>query len=295
MIERFVADDRVNQEVAAANSTTLPGYFGTLRIRMLQGRDFTPDDIEGQRPVVIVDERFANAMWPGESAIGRWLHIRRSGRDLASAEVIGVVSHVRAQTLRDDRQPQVYVPYHRYALHEMAVTIRTAGDPLLIGAAARREIEALGGQRPVYDIRLMRTYVEDAAAESRFLLMLLGSFGTVALLLAAVGLYGVISYSTGQRTREIGVRLALGAAPADILRLVIGDGVRCTGAGIAIGIVVSLVLTRSFERLLFGVKPSDPLTFATVTALLALVALLACWIPARRAARIDPALALQSE
>ena len=294
-IERFVPDDQPGREIVASSIATLPGYFQTLRIRLLQGRDFVAGDLDVKRSVVVVDRQFAAVAWPNEAPLGRRIHISRGGRELFSAEVIGVVDHVRANTLRDDRQPQVYLPYHQYPLGEMALAIRVAGDPRLIIDAARREIEALGGGRPVHRIRMMSDYVDDAAAESRFLVALLSIFAALALILATVGLYGVITYSAGLRTREIGIRLALGARPGDIVRLVIGDAMGSAATGMAIGIAAAILLTRSFRSLLFGVGAADPLTLTVVALVLSLVAVFASFVPARRATRVDPTLALQAE
>ena len=282
-------------ELVVEAATTLPGYFQTMKIAMTAGRDFTDDDMTYSRPVVVVDEQFARTAWPGRSPEGQTLRVRVGAKDVAPLTVVGVVGHVHAASLRDAGRAQVYLPYHAYPLFDMAVVVRTAGDPLALAAPARQAIESLGGLRPVHEVRLMNAYLADALAESRFALALLGLFAGLALFLSAIGLYGVVSYSTAQRTREIGVRVALGAARRDILRLVVGDGIRWTAAGIVLGLAASAALTRYLAALLFDVEPTDPATMVGVAALLTTAACLACYVPARRAARVNPAVALRGE
>jgi putative ABC transport system permease protein len=289
--EPFAAGDR---EVLSELFTTLPGYFETMGIRLLAGREFTDADLTDRRPVAIVDDTFARVAWPGQDPLGR--SVQRRGRQAgAPLTVIGVAHHVRAETLRTEGRPQVYLPYHEHALFDMAVVVRTAGDPTLLAAPIRREIDALGGNRPVHTIRLMDEYVADTLAESRFALVLLSLFAALALTLSAIGIYGVIASTAGQRTREIGVRVALGATRGDILRLLIGDGARWAVLGVVAGLAASLALTRYLSALLFEVQPTDPLTLAGVSALLLAVALLACYVPARRAGRVEASVALRAE
>jgi putative ABC transport system permease protein len=291
IVQPVVVDGR---ELQVEAHTTLPSYFETMGIRLHAGRDFTDEDLTHQRRVVVVDEAFARAAWPGGDPIGRTLHLA-DRQNAPTLTVIGVVGHVLAETLRDAGRPQVYLPYHEYALFDMAVVVRAAGDPLLLASPIRREIDALGGNRPVHTIRLMDAYVADTLAESRFALVLLGIFAGLALTLSAIGIYGVISYTAAQRTREIGVRVALGATRVDILRLVFGDGLRSAAAGVALGLAASLALTRYLGALLFEVGPTDPITLVAVSALLMAVALLACYVPARRAGRLEASVALRAE
>jgi putative ABC transport system permease protein len=278
--------------IAADYASTLPGYFTAMGVPILQGRDFAGADIEAERPVVIVDERFARLAWPGEDPLGR--RIRRQGA-ATSIEVIGVARHVRAADVREEGRPQVYLPYHLDSGFIMAMTVRVLGDERRIAAAAKREIEALGGRRPVTNIRPMREYVADAAADSRFALLLLGLFAGLALALSAIGLSGVVAYTTAQRTREIGVRVALGASPAQVLRLIVGEGLTWTMAGVGTGLGAALVLTKYLEALLFDVRPTDLPTLGTAAGLLAIVAAAACYLPARRALGISPSAALRTE
>lgn len=292
MTERIAAGDA---ELVADVTTTLPDYFETMTIPMTAGRDFTADDMTHSRPVAVVDEAFARAAWPGRHPIGQTLRVRRGAKDASPLTVVGVVRHVRAESLRHEGKPQVYLPYHALALFDMAVVIKTTGDPLALAPPARQAIESLGGLRPVHGIRPMEGYVADAMAESRFALVLLGLFAALALILSVIGLYGVVSYSTAQRTREMGVRVALGAARRDILRLVLGESVRWTAAGIVVGLTASVVLTRYLAALLYEVQPIDPLTMACVAAVLTAAASLACYVPARRAAGVEPAIALRAD
>lgn len=289
--QRYSADGR---ELLANSYTTLPHYFSTMGIRLQAGRDFTEDDLTHSRAVAIVDEAFASAAWPGEDPLGRTVSVRgrREGPPLT---VIGVASHVRDETLRQAGSPQVYLPYHQYPLFDMAVVVRAAGDPLRLAAPIRAEVDALGGNRPVHTIRLMDEYVDDMMADSRFALVVLVLFAGLALALSMIGVYGVISHSTAQRTREIGVRMALGATRGDILKLVVGSGLRWAAAGVVLGLGAAAALTRYLTTLLFEVQPTDPVTFGTVAALLLAVAWLACYIPARRAGRMAAATALRAD
>jgi putative ABC transport system permease protein len=206
-----------------------------------------------------------------------------------------VVAHVRADTLRDETNPQVYLPYHHDALGGLSVVMKVLGDPILLSNSARTAFESLGGRRPVYDVRAMSAYVTDAMAESRFLLVLLALFAGLALILSAIGLYGVVAYTTAQRTREIGIRTAFGATRSDVLKLVVGDGLRWTAAGLLLGLAGAAAMTRYLETMLFGVVATDVLTFVSTAILLTIVAAAACYLPARRATQIEALHALGAE
>ena len=281
--------------VTVSSHTTLPGYFGAMGIRLLQGRDFEARDIASQRDVMLVDEGFARQAWPGADPIGKRLSVQRSSRPALPFEVIGVVGHVRAAGLRDPGAPQIYLPYHRNAIFDLALTMKASGDPGRIAAAVRDRIERLGGKRPVYMVRPMSEYIADAAAETRFVSILLGAFATLALGLSLVGLYGVVAYTTEQRTREIAVRIALGASPQDIMRLVMGMGMVWTACGILLGTLSALALAGWLRSLLFAVSPADPITMAGVAFLLSLVTIIASYLPARRALRVAAWEALRSD
>ena len=290
---RFLTADAA-REVIATSHTTMPGYFAAMGIRLLDGRDFERMDIDRQQPVVVVDESFARRMWPDGRAIGQPLKLRRGSRETDAGVVIGIVSPVRTTTLAEEGLPQVYLPYHRNALFDMTIVIKTAGDPMLLAAAAEGAVESLGGRRPVSDVRPMSAYVSDALAERRFVLTLLGIFAGVAMLLCGIGLYGVVSHTTAQRTREIGIRIALGATGRDIVRLIVGEGVGFALLGTAVGLAGAVATTRVLQSMLFGVTTTDGLTLAAVSVLLASVSFAACYGPARRATRINPARTLNT-
>ena len=284
-----------NRTITVGSHTTLPGYFAAMGIRIVRGRDFTADDMTPARAVAMVDEQFARQAWPGEDPIGRRLAIGTGSRAAASLEVVGVVAHVHAAGLRDTGAPQLYLPYSRYPIFDMAFALKVRGDPNAIAATARDRIEALGGRRPVYLVRPMSEYVAEAGAEGRFVMLLLGGFASLALLLSLVGLYGVIADTTSQRTREIGIRVALGAHRRHIVRLVVGDGLVWTSTGIVVGTAAAVALTGSLRSLLFAVSPGDPLTLAVVAAVLLAVSMGATFAPVRRATRIAASVALRAE
>jgi putative ABC transport system permease protein len=283
-------------EIIADTQVVLPKYFDAMRIPWRAGRDFTAADVEQQRSVVIVDAAFARAAWPSASPIGRRLRIRGGSRATTTwVEVVGVADHVRAAGLRGAGHPQVYLPYHAFALFDLAVVVRTAGDPSALAEPAKRAIEGLGGQRPVHHVQAMTAYVDASMADAQFAVTLLGGFAALALLLSAVGISGVIAVTTAQRTREFGVRLALGADPSGIRALVMREGLTWTVLGIAAGALASLVMLRSLDALVYGVRARDPLTLALVSLVLAATAALATYVPARRASRLEPSVALRSE
>jgi predicted permease len=288
---RFLPPDS-SREVIAASHTTMPGYFAAMGIKLSEGRDFVRADIDQQQPVVIVDEAFARRMWPDGRAVGQELRLRRGSRDTKVGTVIGIVTPIRTRTLAAEGLPQVYLPYHLSALFDMTIVIKTAGDPLLLAAAAEETVESLGGRRPVSDVRPMRNYVSDAMAESRFVWTLLGIFAAIAVVLCGIGLYGVISHATAQRTREIGIRIALGATRRDVVRLVVGEGLRFVLTGTIVGLAASVAVTRALQTMLFGVTPTDLPTLAAVAAVLGVVAIAACYAPARRATQVDAARTL---
>ena len=210
-------------------------------------------------------------------------------------EVIGVVAHVHAETLRDEGRPQVYLPYHRHALGDLAVVMKVSGDPMQLAGAARTTFEALGGKRPVYDVRPMVGYVEDATRETRFILVLLSIFAGLAVALSAIGIYGVMAHTVVQSTREIGVRIALGAKRVEVLGMVLGRAVALAAVGIVLGLVGAVGATHYLQSMLFGLTPLDPQTYAVVAAVFASVAMLGAYLPARRASRVDPLVALRYE
>jgi putative ABC transport system permease protein len=267
-----------------------PDYFATMRIPLIRGRQLDETDRRGTPPVALVNETFARRYFAGDDPIGQ--QVTMLGGPLT---IVGIVGDV--QPLHDGQptEPQIYWPYRQRPRWATFLAIRTAGDP----AAATRPIEdrlkALDPDMQVGTFRTMEALIGRQLVQPRFNMLLIGVFGCVALALAAIGIYGVISYSVAQRTREIGVRVALGADEKSILRTVAGRGMTLTLLGIAIGLAAALGLTRVLTSLLVGVRPTDPLTFAAIVLILATVALLACYLPARRATRVHPVVALRSE
>jgi len=269
----------------------VPGYVETMRLPLLRGREFTPRD-DGKAPLVaLVNELVARRFWPRENAVGKHLYIG----NLTPVEVVGVVGDVRNQSLAADVQPEVYFPFAQRAWPTMNLVLRTAGDPHALTAAVLARLRDLDRDQPVTAIRTMDEVLESAAAQPRFTTSLLGSLSGMALLLAIVGIYSVIAYSVAERTQEMGIRIALGAERADILRLVLRHGMLLAAAGIAVGIITSLALTRLLASLLYRVSVTDAATFISGALLFAVVALAASYIPARRATRVDPMVALRYE
>jgi putative ABC transport system permease protein len=275
-----------------------PSYFETMGIPLLAGRDFGPSDHKQSPNVAIVNDHFAQKFFPGQSPLGQRLHLQGQERD--PLMIVGVVGNVRHFGLEGSIVPETYVPFLQDPLsttlsRSMIIVARTKTDPSALAATLRSELTSLDKSLPIYVLKPMSGYLEATMERRRFNLTLLSVFGVVALLLAAVGIYGVISYGVSQRTQEIGIRLALGATAQNVLLLVLRQGLALTVVGIVIGLAFAFALTRLMKTLLFNVSPFDPVTFVTTAALLLLVALFACWIPARRATRVDPLSALRNE
>jgi predicted permease len=270
-----------------------PDYFKTLGIQLLRGRVLTEADVEGQPRIVVIDEAMARQFFPDEDPLGKRIVIY--WRDRIPREIVGVVGNVRQTSLAEDAGPHIYIPYSQTPLNYATLLVRTTGDPLSLAAAVKREVLAVDRDQPVYAVQTMEQIIDNSVAERRFQMTLLGLFAGVALMLAAMGIYGVMAYTVTQRTPEIGIRIALGAQGGDVLRLVIGQGMKLASGGILIGLLASLGLTQLMKTLLYGVSATDPLTFASIVVLLTFVAVLACWIPARRATKVDPLVALRHE
>jgi putative ABC transport system permease protein len=267
-------------------------YFKTMRIPIKQGRTFTTQEVALGTPVVLVDEQLASKFWPDGDALGK--HIKYDGP--VPHETIGVVGDVRNYGSETPGRIKIYTPFGRAPLPRSMLAVRTAGvDPSSIVAAIRSEVQAINPNVPVSEITTLEGLLAQHIAPRRFNTWLLGLFASVALVLAATGIYGVMSYAVMQRTREIGIRIALGAQTGQVLKLVLRQGMRLTGMGVAAGLVAAVGLTRVLGSLLFGVSATDPVTFAAIAFLLAGVALLACYVPARRAAKVEPMIALRHE
>ncbi len=274
-----------------------PDYFRAMGIPLRRGRFFDTRDSADAQPAVLINRRFAEQYWPGEDAIGRRLKVGPLDSPNAWLTVVGVVGDVR-QTGLYEQKLEFYVPYAQERRSFMAprdLVVRSKRDPAVIAAAVRNAVWSVDKDQPVSNVRTLDQVFAAAISQERFQALMLGLFAALALLLACVGLYGVISYAVVQRTHEIGVRMALGAQPLDVLRLVIRQGMTLTLAGLVVGIVAGTLVTRVLSDLLFGVTPRDPLTFGGVPVLLLVVAFFACYIPARRATRIDPLTALRVE
>jgi putative ABC transport system permease protein len=242
----------------------------------------------------MVSRALAEKLWPGRSAVGRRV-LPGMGDVEEPAEVVGVVEDVRYGGLHDEPGPALYLADLQATWPEATFLLRTAGDPLALAAAVRREVRAVDPDLPVFDVKTMRERVADATSRDRFGAALLSAFAALALVLAAMGIHAVIAYSVARRTRELGVRQALGASPGALVRLVVGQGAALAAVGIVAGMAAALALTRVLSGLLYEVEPTDPATLAAITVFLAGTALLAAWLPARRAARVDPMVALRSE
>jgi putative ABC transport system permease protein len=274
-----------------------PGYFGTVGIPLIKGRDFTQSDNLKTNPVVIINQALAEQFFPRQDPIGKRIKpgIGNGYKAPPMREIVGVVGNVRQYGLAAAPGPEVYVPLAQSPLGSMNFVLRTEVDPLSMVGAVRKEMAKMDKNLPFYGVQTFSQYFGRGFAQPQFLTLLLGLFAGLALTLASVGLYGLVSYSASQRTHEIGIRMALGAQKGDVLRMVVGQGIKLTLTGVAIGVIGALGLTRFLSSLLYGVRPTDPLTFTFVSLILIAVALLACYIPARRAAKVDPTVALRYE
>jgi putative ABC transport system permease protein len=279
----------------ATYRAVLPGYFEAMGTRLLAGRAFSDADQADSASVVLIDEKLAERLWPNASPIGERFLVRATTPDPVPVEVIGVVEHQRSESLATEGMETVYFTERYMGSVGGTWVVKASGDPLGLLPRVREEMRALDPDVPVADVRLMREYVDEAMSQTRFTLVVITVFALTALLLAAVGLYGVLAVTVRQRRAEIGVRMAFGARRGSIAKLVLGHGLSLTAAGIALGLPVALATTGVLESMLVGVTPSDPLTIGTVSALFLGVATLACWLPVRRATAVDPVTALREE
>jgi predicted permease len=271
-----------------------PRYFDTLRIPLLNGRDFTERDTEGAPGVVIVNEALARQRWPGENPLGKRVRLSRIGLG-PMLEVVGVVGNARRLGLDESPGPYLYLPLFQNVEGRVRLHIRTAAGATDVAALLRRELREMDRDLPVFEVESLNQRIREELSIQWSLAALVSAFGGLALVLAMVGLYGVMAYAVGQRTREIGLRMALGAGRGDVTALIVGQSMKLVLGGVAAGVLCALVLSRILESVLYGLTPSDPATYVSVSLLLALVSLVAAYIPARRAARIDPMTALRQE
>ncbi|MCI0533590.1 MAG: ABC transporter permease, partial [Verrucomicrobiales bacterium] len=280
------------EPVAAGYAQVSPGYFRVMNIPILQGRDFTDHDRTNTAPVVVVDESFVKMFKLGTNVLGRRMGI---GDGTESAEIIGVVKDTKRVGMAEAHRGEMYRSYKQNCWGYLTLVVRTQRDPAEVTRVVRAALDTLDKDLPLENVRTMTQLVGSSLAQRRLSVQLLGCFAGVALLLAALGLYGVLAYNVTQRTQEIGIRMALGAQVYDVLRLLLRQGMVLALAGIGLGLIGAFLLMRVLERLLFEIKPFDPPTFVLVTLLLSVVALLACWLPARRATKVDPMEALRYE
>jgi putative ABC transport system permease protein len=276
---------------AASLRWITPDYFKTMGIQLRRGRRLSEADVEGGPRVAVIDEAMARQFFPDEDPIGKRIVIY--WRDRIPREIVGVVGDVRQASLDKDAGPHMYIPYYQTPLGYATLLVRASNDPLKLASVVKKEVLAVDRDQPVYAVQTMEQIIDDSVAERRFQTLLLGLFAGVALALAGVGVYGVISYAVTERTREMGIRIALGAQSGDVHRLIIGQGIKLTSIGVAVGLIASFALTRLMKNLLYDVTATDPATFLLIPLLLAVVALLACYIPARRAMKLDPLAALR--
>ena len=273
-----------------------PDYFSAVGTPLLRGRSFLDSDIASSTPVVIINAAMAKRFWHGENPIGKQVGLADPQSPLMN--VVGVVSDVKHLSLREEVGPEMYVPYTQKPFPSMLVmhvALRARIEASLLTGSAREEIHRLDPDLPISSVATLSTLLDDSLIGQRFAMYLIGAFGILSLLLACIGLYGVISYSVLQRTREMGIRMALGAKRTKVIGMVLGEGARLTGVGMAAGLLAALALTRLMANVLYGVQPTDWLTFAIVIPLLAAVALAASYVPAYRASRVDPVTALRHE
>jgi putative ABC transport system permease protein len=273
-----------------------PGYFSTMGIPLIRGRDFTDQDRADSKHVVVIGEKTAQHYWPGQDPIGKRLKPGATTSNAPWREVIGVVKDVRQNDFIAQPKMQMYFTYRQLKdLAANALIVRTSVEPMSLASSIRSAIWAVDKDQPVANIDTMDHIVSEAIARQRFSMLLLGIFAALALVLASVGIYGVMSYSVAQRTHEIGIRMALGARRADVLQMTVKQGLKLVGAGMLLGLVAAFLLTRVLASLLFGISATDPITFLGISLVLLAVAILASYIPALRATKVDPIIALRAQ
>jgi predicted permease len=271
------------------------GYFETMQIPLLNGRLFDEHDTENSAQVIVIDEKMARSYWPNSNPIGGRIKFGAPDSKNPWMTIVGVVGSVKQYDLESEGRVTMYFPAAQALGTTMYLVARTSTAPSSVAATVTSEVRSMDPNIPIFDVRTMDQRLSESLARRRFAMLALGVFAGLALLLTIIGIYGVISYSVAQRTNELGIRLALGASQFDVFRLVLSAGLKMALVGIASGIVISFAVTRFLSSLLFGVRPTDFVTFGALSLLLIVVSLLACYLPARRATKVDPLVALRYE
>jgi putative ABC transport system permease protein len=284
------------EEITVDLYVTTPGYLRAMEIPLLKGRSITERDLKDSVNIALINNTMAGALWPTEDPIGKRIKFPGSDKNPQPwRTIVGVVSDVSQYALDKKAPMQIYLPHAQFPTSFNTIVVKTENQPAAMATAVRNEIRAFDKDQAVFNVTTLEQLLGESILLRRFFMLLLVVFALLALILAAVGIYGVMSYAVTQRTQEIGIRMALGARTSDVLRLIVGRGMMLALIGIAVGLLASLALTRLMEGILFGVSPTDSPTFAVIALVLAGVALLACSIPARRATRVDPLVALRYE
>jgi putative ABC transport system permease protein len=288
---------RPDENVSVDYQVVSPNYFQTLGIPLLRGRAFTDDDAAGKPNVAIISDAMARKYFPGEEPLSKRIAFGDQSKADSWRTIVGVVGNVRQESMEDEPFPTAFTPYRQdhESLARAAIVLRTDSDPSALAAALRREIAAIDPRQPVSHVETMEELLSASMTRPRFVTLLLGVLASVALALATLGVYALLSYTVTERTREIGIRMALGAQRRDVFKMVIGQGAALALVGVAVGLACAFALTRVMSSLLFGVTATDPLTFAGVALVVTCVALVACYLPARRATKVDPMIALRYE
>jgi putative ABC transport system permease protein len=287
----------VDKWIPTSFRSVSPDYFRAMNITVLQGRTFTPEDTAGAPRKLMINQALAQRDFPNEEPVGKRITLGNTDANNQPIwfEIVGVTANVRSIELREEAPPELYFATPQLPFQNMAVVVRSTVEPESIAPALRQAVAEVDRNVPVAQVQTMEHIVSQSVTQPRFNLFLVGLFGGVALLLSAAGIYGVTAYTVTQRTHELGIRLALGAQVSDVLKLVLGEGMAVIGIGMVIGLAASFGLMRLMRSLLFGVGENDPLTFAAISLVLLFVALLACYLPARRATKVDPMIALRYE
>jgi putative ABC transport system permease protein len=290
-------DNQPSDDEATFDSAT-PDFFRTIGVRIVRGRSFDGTDQERSMPVAIVNEHPARRYWPTSDAVGKRFHFGGVSSDTANTPwitVVGVVADMRRTGVDMPVRDEMFVPYSQDLSRNMIVMLKTTGDPMLIAPRLRELVRSIDRDQAIVSIRPLDAMLSSLVAQRRFSMTLIGAFAVLAFVLAVIGAYGVTSYFVCQRTKEIGIRVALGADTSRVIRLIVAEGMRVAVTGVIIGIVAAMLTTRLAASLLFGVSPRDPLTLSVVATTLLVVAAIANYLPARRAARVDPLVALRQE